>query len=142
MTKTVKKILVGTNPSNPRVVGEIDLEASAEEKATQLPKAVGYKILCALPQVEKEFESGIIKADVTLRHEEVLATVLFVLELGPDAYSDKERYPSGPWCKKGDFILVRPNSGTRIKQYGQEFRLINEDTVEAVVLDPRGITRS
>ena len=68
MTKTVKKILVGTNPSNPRVVGEIDLEASAEEKATQLPKAVGYKILCALPQVEKEFESGIIKADVTLRH--------------------------------------------------------------------------
>ncbi len=142
MTKTVKKILVGTNPSNPRVVGEIDLEASAEEKATQLPKAVGYKILCALPQVEKEFESGIIKADVTLRHEEVLATVLFVLELGPDAYSDKERYPSGPWCKKGDFILVRPNSGTRIKQHGQEFRLINEDTVEAVVLDPRGITRS
>jgi len=141
MTKTVQKILVGTNPSNPQVVGAIDLEASAEEKATQLPTPSGYHILCAVPDVEKEYDSGIIKADMTVRHDEVLATVLFVVAVGPDAYKDSSRFPSGPWCKVGDFILVRPNAGSRIDIHGKEFRLINDDTPEAVVLDPRGIKR-
>jgi len=141
MTKTVQKILVGTNPSNPQVVGAIDLETSAEEKATQLPTPSGYHILCAVPDVEKEYDSGIIKADMTVRHDEVLATVLFVVAVGPDAYKDNSRFPSGPWCKVGDFILVRPNAGSRIDIHGKEFRLINDDTPEAVVLDPRGIKR-
>jgi co-chaperonin GroES (HSP10) len=54
---------------------------------------------------------------------------------------DKARFPNGPWCKEGDFILARPNSGTRLKIHGREFRLINDDSVEGVVQDPRGITR-
>jgi co-chaperonin GroES (HSP10) len=123
--------------------GEIStLPETAEEKATQLPKPSGYHILVALPDAEEKYESGIIKADSTRHFEEVLATVFFVVDLGPDCYTDKERYPSGPWCKKGDFILARPNSGTRLKIHGREFRMINEDTVEAVVLDPRGISRA
>ena len=114
---------------------------SDEEKATQLPKPSGYRILCAVPEQEKEFESGIAKADETLRIDETLTTVLFVVELGPDCYADKSRFPTGPWCKKGDFILVKPYSGSRLVIHGREFRIINDDTVEAIVDDPRGIKR-
>lgn len=118
------------------------LDKSAEEKATQLPKPSGYHILVALPEAEEKYDSGIIKADETRRFEEVLATVFFVVELGPDCYNDKEKFPTGPLCKAGDFVLARPNSGTRLKIHGREFRLINDDTVEAVVQDPRGISRA
>jgi hypothetical protein len=120
------------------------LHKKDDEKAKQLPKPMGYKILCAIPEAEKEFEEsevGLIKADETMRIEEVLTTVLFVVELGPDCYKDEKRFPSGPWCKQGDFVLVRPNSGSRLLIHGREFRIINDDTVEAVVEDPRGIKR-
>ena len=135
------EILIGSNPDNPQIVGAVNMSASAEEKARQLPKPSGYRILCAIPEAEKEFESGLLKADQTLYYEEVLTTVLFVVDLGPDCYSDKEKFPTGPWCKKGDFILVRPSSGSRLLIHGREFRIINDDNVEAVVLDPRGIKR-
>jgi co-chaperonin GroES (HSP10) len=117
------------------------LDKSDEEKATQLPKPSGYRILCAIPEMEKEYESGILKADETVRVEETLTTVLFVVDLGPDCYADKARFPSGPWCKKGDFILVKPYAGSRLVIHGREFRVINDDTVEGVVDDPRGIKR-
>ena len=136
------EILIGTNPDNPEVVGSYKMEATDEEKARQLPKPSGYRILCALPEVEEAYDSGIIKADTTINFEEKLATVLWVVELGPDCYADKTRFPNGPWCKKGDFIIVRPNSGTRLQIHGREFRMINDDTVEAVVQDPRGIKRA
>ena len=117
------------------------LDKSQEEKASQLPKPQGYRILCAIPEAEKEFDSGLAKADVTIKNDEILTTVLFVVALGPDCYADKERFPTGPWCKQGDFILVRPNAGTRLVIHGREFRIINDDSVEAIVDDPRGITR-
>jgi co-chaperonin GroES (HSP10) len=118
------------------------LDKSAEEKARQLPEPAGYHILVALPESEEKYESGLIKADETRRFEEVLSTVFFVVALGPDCYKDPAKFPTGPWCKKGDFILARPNSGTRLKIHGREFRLINDDSVEAVVQDPRGISRA
>ena len=117
------------------------LNKKNEEKATQLPKPSGYRILCAIPEAEKEFDSGLAKADETMRYEELLTTVLFVIDLGPDCYVDKAKFPTGPWCKKGDFILIRPNAGTRLVIHGKEFRIINDDSVEGVVSDPRGIRR-
>ena len=126
----------------------VDLSAlmykKAEEKAKQLPKPSGYRILCAIPEAEKQFEEseiGLIKADETMRNEETLTTVLFVVELGPDCYKDTTKFPTGPWCKQGDFILVRPYAGSRLVIHGREFRIINDDTVEAIVDDPRGIKR-
>ncbi len=123
----------------------VDLSAlmhkNAEQKASQLPKPSGYRILCAIPEVDDTFESGIAKSDLTMKHDELLTTVLFVVDLGPECYADTDRYPTGPWCKKGDFILVRPNCGTRLVIHGREFRIINDDSVEAVVEDPRGISR-
>jgi len=118
------------------------LNKAKEEKARQVPKPQGYKILVTLPPVEEEIgDTGLIKSAQTMHYEQLLTNVLFVVELGDMCYSDKERFPSGPWCKKGDFILCRANTGTRFKIHGVEFRLINDDSVEAVVQDPRGIER-
>ena len=117
------------------------LNKEAEDRAKQLPIPPGYRILCAIPEAEEAFDSGIIKSDETRRHDELLTTVLFVVSMGPDCYNDKERFPGGPWCKQGDFILVRPNAGTRLVIHDREFRIINDDSVEAVVQDPRGIKR-
>ena len=117
------------------------LPETDEEKAKQLPKPSGYRILCAIPDTEREYEGGIIKTDEAVRFDELLTTVLFVVDLGTDCYKDKDRFPSGPWCKKGDFVLVRPNAGTRLVIHGREFRIINDDSVEGIVDDPRGIKR-
>jgi co-chaperonin GroES (HSP10) len=118
------------------------LDKNDEDKATQLPDPSGYRILCAIPEIEEKYDSGIIKADATMHHEEILSTVFFVVKMGPDCYKDAVRFPNGPWCKVGDFVLARPNSGTRLKIHGREFRIINDDSVEATVLDPRGIKRA
>jgi co-chaperonin GroES (HSP10) len=118
-----------------------EVPENAEDKAKQLPQPVGYHILCAIPEVEEEFENGLIKSSQTVYYEEMLTTVLFVVALGPDAYKDPQKFPSGPWCKVGDFVLVRPNAGSRLVIHGKDFRLINDDTIEAVVDDPRGIKR-
>ena len=136
-------ILLATDANNPQVVGAYNFAASAEEKGKQLPRPSGYRILCAVPEAEREFEGdvGLIKSDETIRIEETLTTVLFVVELGPDCYKDEKRFPTGPWCKKGDFVLIRPHSGSRLVIHGREFRIINDDSVEGVVDDPRGIKR-
>jgi len=123
--------------------GEIStLPQTAEEKTKQLPEPSGYHILVTIPEAEDKYESGLIKADETRRFEEALATVFFVIKMGPDCYKDATKFPTGPWCNEGDFILARPSSGTRLRIHGREFRLINDDTVEAVVSDPRGISRA
>ena len=116
-------------------------DATEVEKAAQLPKPSGYRVLCAVPEVDKATESGLALPDEWVKREELLTTVLFVVELGPDCYKDPLKFPTGPWCKQGDFILVRPNAGSRLVIHGREFRIINDDSVEAVVSDPRGIKR-
>jgi co-chaperonin GroES (HSP10) len=114
---------------------------TAEEKAKQVPDPVTYHLLCMLPEAKEEYEGGLLKASQTMQYEELLSPVLFVAKIGPDAFADKTRFPSGPSCKVGDFVLVRPNTGTRMKIHGTEWRLINDDSVQAVVQDPRGIQR-
>ena len=121
------------------------LNKTAEDKAKQLPDPKTFHLLCVVPEAMEEFadsEVGLIKSSQVMHYEEVLTPVLFVVKLGPDCYKDTTRFPSGPSCKEGDFIIVRPNSGTRLKIHGREFRIFNDDSVEAVVEDPRGITRA
>jgi co-chaperonin GroES (HSP10) len=117
------------------------LKTSNEEKAKQIPDPATYHLLCMLPEAKEEYEGGILKSTQAMMHEELLSPVLFVAKMGPDAFADKDRFPSGASCKVGDFILVRPNTGTRMKIHGTEWRLINDDSVQAVIQDPRGIQR-
>jgi len=125
-------------------MSNINVEKTQEEaiKAKLLPEPKGFRILCAVPHVEEEYEGGIIKAEDTKKVEEQTTVVLFVIKMGDLCYKDESRFPTGPWCKEGDFVLTRPYSGTRVVIHGREFRIINDDTVEAVVDDPRGIRRA
>jgi len=117
-------------------VTEAEIEA-------QMPKPVGYRLLIALPQIEETFNSmGIVKSERTMYEEQLMTVTGVVLDMGEQAYADKERFPNGPWCKQGDFVVFRANSGTRIRVNGVEYRLMNDDSIEAVVADPRGITRA
>jgi co-chaperonin GroES (HSP10) len=111
-----------------------------EERGKQLPEPVGYKMLLILPDADAEYSSGIIKADQTRQADEVASVVAFVAKMGPDCYKDEKRF-SVPWCKIGDFVVIRPYSGVRIVVHGKEMRLVNDDSIEAVVEDPRGIKR-
>jgi co-chaperonin GroES (HSP10) len=117
------------------------LNKTVEDKASQIPEPKTYHLLCMLPEAKEEYEGGLLKASQTMQFEELLSPVLFVAKVGPDAFKDEKRFPSGPSCKVGDFVIVRPNTGTRMKIHGTEWRLINDDSVEAVVEDPRGIQR-
>jgi co-chaperonin GroES (HSP10) len=113
-----------------------------EERAKQMPDPTGWKILCAVPEIDDRFEgTEIVRPDSNKTQEQFATVVLFVIKLGPDAYKDTSKYPSGPWCKEGDFIIARQYSGTRLLIHGKEFRVIYDDQVEAVVQDPRGISR-
>jgi len=136
------------NISLTETITEKDVEPEIDENkktlnfASQLPEAKGYKLLIALPEIEEMTDGGIIKSEDS-RHEESIATVVgWVMSMGPDAYASYARFPSGPYCQLGDWVIFRAFSGTRIKIHGKEFRLINDDTVEAVVEDPRGVERA
>lgn len=121
------------------------LNASNEDKAKQLPDPSTYYMLTVVPEAMEEYadsDAGIVKSSQSMYYEEVLTPVLFVVKMGPDCYKDATRFPNGPSCKEGDFVIVRPNSGTRLKIHGREFRLIADTSVEAVVQDPRGISRA
>ena len=136
----MSELLIGTDPDN--IEDVTVLPETAEQKAKQLPDPSGYRILCGIPEVDGKFDSGLAKSNETMRYEEALTTVLFVIKMGPDCYKDESRFPSGAWCNEGDFVLVRPHAGTRVKIHGRQFRIINDDSVEGVVEDPRGISRA
>ena len=126
-------------------MSDVDVQATvedAEEKAKQIPAPAGFRILCMVPKIDDQYSSGLVKADSVKDIESHSTVVLFVAKLGSGAYKDKTRFPDGPWCKEGDFVLVRAYSGTRLKIHGTEWRIINDDTVEGVVDDPRGLSRA
>jgi co-chaperonin GroES (HSP10) len=124
------------------VAPEIEEKMEKLNFASQLPEPKGYKLLIALPEIDEMTDGGIIRSEDS-RHEESIATVVgWVMSMGPDAYANYARFPSGPYCQVGDWVVFRAFSGTRIKIHGKEFRLINDDTVEAVVEDPRGVERA
>ena len=120
-----------------------EVELTQEDIENQLPVPVGYRVLVALPQVEETFgESGLVKSATTSSQEHVMSIIGLVLDMGDQAYSDADRFPTGPWCKQGDYVMFRANTGTRFKVNGVEYRLMNDDSIEAIVADPRGITRA
>jgi co-chaperonin GroES (HSP10) len=110
--------------------------------AKKVPEPTGYRLLIALPEVKEQTEGGIYVPDERRDAESVATIVGFVAKMGPEAYANKERFPSGPWCEEGDWIVMRAYSGTRIRVHGQEFRIINDDSVEAVIENPMGVVRA
>tara|TARA_R110000744_G_scaffold10048_4_gene31641 strand:+ start:557 stop:970 length:414 start_codon:yes stop_codon:yes gene_type:complete len=113
------------------------------ELELQLPRPAGYRVLVALPQPEDKFEgTNILKTEKAKQQDHIMSIIGLVVDMGSGAYADKERFPDGPWCKEGDFVMFRMNSGTRFTIAGIEYRLMNDDSIEAVVDDPTGIQRA
>ena len=110
--------------------------------ALKIPEPSGYKLLIKPLEVKEKTDSGIYMPDALKNAEQTASVLGFVVKAGPDAYKDSDKFPYGPYCKEGDFVIFRSYSGTRFKIDKQEFRLINDDTVEAVVDDPRGYSRA
>ena len=130
------------NPQSAKIY-TYDPNMSDDELEVQLPKPVGYRVLVAMPEVEKTFEgTNVLKTDSVMHNEHIMSIIGVVLDMGDQAYNDKERFPSGPWCKTGDYVMFRANTGTRFKVAGVEYRLMNDDSIEAVVADPRGVSRA
>jgi co-chaperonin GroES (HSP10) len=113
-----------------------------QEDEAAIPTPVGYRLLIALPEVENVTKGGIHIPDKLVDREKVASVVGLVVSMGDLCYKDTDKFPSGPWCKEGDYVIFRSYSGTRLKVGAQEFRVINDDTVEAVVDDPRKIVRA
>lgn len=107
----------------------------------ELPQPTGYFVLVAMPSVEEVSKGGIIVPSQYTDKEKVASIIGQVISMGPDAYSG-DKFNSGPWCHTGDWVVFRSYSGTKFKIGEQEFRLINDDTVEADVRDPSKILRS
>jgi chaperonin GroES len=110
--------------------------------ARKMPEPTGYKLLIKPLEVKEKTDSGIYMPDALKNAEQTASVIGFVVKAGSDAYKDADKFPNGPYCKEGDFVIFRSYSGTRFKIDKQEFRLINDDTVEAVVDDPRGYSRA
>ena len=122
---------------------EETVKISDAELELQLPKPVGYRVLVALPQPKETFDgSSILKTETAKNQDHIMSIIGLVVDMGDGAYADKDRFPDGPWCKEGDFVMFRMNSGTRFTIGGIEYRLMNDDSVEAVVTDPSGIQRA
>ena len=113
-----------------------------EDTTRKLPEPQGYKLLIAMPKLEEKTQGGVIIPDKLKGMEQTASIIGLVIALGKAAYKDGDKFPDGPYCKEGDFVIFRSYSGTRFKLRGEEFRLINDDTVEAVVDDPREYTRA
>lgn len=124
-----------------KVVAVAAAEATTEQVAKQLPDPCGYKMLVSLPKIEERYDSGLVKADSVVRNDEIATVIGFVIKMGPDCYKDKDKFPTGPYCKEGDFVLMRAYAGTRFKLHNVELRLMNDDSIEGVVQDPRGYSR-
>jgi|TARA_R100001163_G_C4974232_1_gene132954 co-chaperonin GroES (HSP10) len=118
-----------------------DYEGILKEIGDKLPNPKGWKMLIALPKVSSKTEGGIYKPDQAIHMEEIGSIVGLILKMGDLAYKDEDKFPTGPWCEVGDYVIMRSYSGTRMNVGGQEFRLINDDTVEAVISDPRGVMK-
>jgi chaperonin GroES len=84
-------------------------------------------------------KGGLVLAEATLERQQVASQCGLVLEMGPQCYQDKERYPKGPWCKKGDWVMFARYAGSRIKIEGGEIRLLNDDEILATIKSPEDL---
>ena len=120
------------NADDPSEIKESSLE--------RLPQPTGYRVLIIPYYPSEKTKGGIIVPD-SVRERESFATVAaYVVKLGPDAYSDAQKFPSGPWCKEKDWVLIGRYSGNRFKVEGLEVRIINDDNIIATILDPTDIS--
>ena len=105
----------------------------------ELPIPSGWRLL-VLPFTPKEkTKGGIIIAQEALDKARIATNCGYVVKIGPMAYGDKEKFPTGPWCKKGDWVIFARYAGSRLPIEGGEVRLLNDDEVLGTIKDPESV---
>ena len=110
-----------------------------KKELEKVPNPSGYRITLFPLKLDNKTKSGIHLTDETVQESQLTTNICKVLKVGPDAYKDKEKFPTGPWCKVDDWVLITRYAGSRIKIDGGELRIINDDEILAVIDDPRDI---
>jgi|TARA_E500000318_G_scaffold82988_1_gene78498 co-chaperonin GroES (HSP10) len=110
-----------------------------KKELDKVPNPTGYRITLFPLKLDSKTKSGIILTDDTVQESQLTTNICKVLKVGPDAYKDKEKFPTGPWCKQDDWVLITRYAGSRIRIDGGELRIINDDEILAVIDDPRDI---
>ena len=107
------------------------------------PKPIGYHLLFVMPKVQDATNGGVYLPTTTKTREDVASIVGKVIDVGDDAYPDTDRrFESGPWCKKGDWVLISKYSGHRFEYDNVEMRLLNDDAILATLDDPTKVSRA
>ena len=114
-------------------------EEAQETNLDKLPDPTGWRILVMPFAVKEKTEGGIIIAQETLDRARVATQVGYVLKMGDLCYGDKERYPTGPWCKEKDWVVFARYAGSRMQIDGGEIRLLNDDEVLGTIEDPEDV---
>jgi len=104
-----------------------------------LPKPTGWRILVLPYKAKEKTKGGIILSDKTVTESQIATNCGLVLDIGPDAYNDKDKFPNGPWCKKKDWVLFARYAGSRIYIDGGEIRVLNDDEILGTIEDPEDI---
>jgi chaperonin GroES len=121
----------------------VGLKKSESKKVTnekeKLPQPTGWRLIVLPFKMDEKTKGGIIMNESTLEKQQVASQCGNVLAMGPQCYKDKERYPEGPWCKIGDWVIFARYAGSRIQIEGGEIRLLNEDEILATVKNPEDI---
>ena len=122
----------------------VGLKKSEEQKEVtnekaKLPQPTGWRLIVLPFKMDERTKGGIIMNENTLERQQVASQCGNVLAMGPQCYKDKERYPEGPWCKVGDWVIFARYAGSRIQIEGGEIRLLNEDEILATIKDPKDI---
>ena len=118
---------------------KLALEEKYERQDANLPKPTGWRLLVLPFKMKDKTKGGIVLSESTLEKQQVASQCGLVLEMGSQCYQDKERYPEGPWCKKGDWVMFARYAGSRIKIEGGEIRLLNDDEILATIKNPEDI---
>ena len=110
-----------------------------KKEMEKVPNPTGYRITLFPLKLDSKTKSGIHLTDETVQESQLTTNICKVLKVGPDAYKDKDKFPTGPWCKEDDWVLITRYAGSRIRIDGGELRIINDDEILAVIDDPREI---
>ena len=133
MTKTASKLIM------PKHIWDGKAVEKQKKELEKVPNPSGYRIVLFPLKLDSKTKSGIILTDETVTESQLTTNICKVLKVGPDAYKDKDKFPTGSWCKEDDWVLITRYAGSRIRIDGGELRIINDDEILAVIDDPRDI---
>jgi chaperonin GroES len=105
----------------------------------RIPQATGWRMIVLPYRGTEKTKGGLYLTDKAVEEQQLTTNVGMILSMGTDAYADKDKFPNGPWCKKGDWVVFARYAGSRVKIEGGEIRILNDDEILAKLKDPKDV---